>query len=306
MGCEPASVIEPGAARRCAFCGEDATTAVMCGGCNRRAFCSDACREDDAAHHNEFCSFRFGEEGLTWEVRDDRVYALKDLPRYTRILVEHLDRPQSLSRFLHIKHACIPNTEHLDEPEWNVRVAMATKNIKKGDEITISYVFINVPPSMKPFGMNRCILAFKFGIRCPTDCKCHDVKLFSEMAALEVLDSQHEDYFLTRRALVFAEKWVQAVEKSEHVALWYKIHVYLRAFKMCVGIARTPALAFLGKALKIAKQIRHPRSVQIKYLEDLFQNSHVMEATMNSAIMVHQSMLMMVEFCRMVTGRMSY
>lgn len=90
-------------ARICAYClqppKEDASL-FLCGGCQRRAYCSKGCAAQDwkksstGQGHKYWCNLSAGEEGLDWEVRHISslkgfgIVALRTLPPGFKVIVE--------------------------------------------------------------------------------------------------------------------------------------------------------------------------------------------------------------------------
>jgi hypothetical protein len=70
-------------------------------------------------------------------------------------------------RLSRVNHACVPNANHFDDPDFSVKVLFSEKDIKAGEEITISYATHRMTSLYKdPFDLQLRLLSW--GIICPT------------------------------------------------------------------------------------------------------------------------------------------
>lgn len=212
------------ASRRCAICLCQHAKISLCRGCHRRAYCSKACQSKDwtpgkgGQGHKLWCTLQCGEEGIDWEVREADgtkglgVFALKDIPRCTRIMVDGtrknddpafadllpiggtrkqkidrngfmrfmLDAPDKTTTVVYLRaarlnHSCSNNAFTEPEPtDYNGTTVVSQRDIRAGEEITISYRSSSEP--MKFFSCKEVATYLKdeHGISCPSDCICKD------------------------------------------------------------------------------------------------------------------------------------
>jgi hypothetical protein len=101
--CVPEKTIEKSEAlpkiRHCAFCLKESPGMKICGGCNKRAYCSMACQKKDwspsgqGQGHKNWCKVSCCEEDVDWKVQKVPgkglgLVALKDIPKLARVVVD--------------------------------------------------------------------------------------------------------------------------------------------------------------------------------------------------------------------------
>jgi SET domain/MYND finger len=95
--------------------------------------------------------------------------------------------PPGLSiRLSRANHSCLPNSHHIFVSGLEVKVLVSNTHIKKGEEITISYVDL-LDPTMYPLAPT--LLERNWGIKCPKDCVCHEESFHSYLSRMRRLDS---------------------------------------------------------------------------------------------------------------------
>lgn len=179
----PAALLAATTNRHCAYC-LSADAMSLCSGCHRRAYCSKECCAKDAVQgaggqvHSLWCSLPCGEEDIDWAVKPIAgkglgVVALRDMPRFTRIMVDGMRRddhpaivdlmPLGASRqakidlngftataggkqtqalYLRgarINHCCTPNAFSSPDQTKQCTSIIACADIQAGQEITIAY-----------------------------------------------------------------------------------------------------------------------------------------------------------------------
>ena len=133
----------------------------------------------------------------------------------------------------------------------NVKVVFAIRDIKKGEEITISYSYFNNFKKYRTPEEHWKKLKLSYGIVCPIDCICRDNKIRELVKRAVVLDEQIGKQ-ITQFDCVGAIKGVEEMLKLEELigSSWTEINSTLYdGFQACLMDKR-----YLKKASEFKKR----------------------------------------------------
>ena len=156
------------------------------------SLCKKVCQIHDwrlmnGGAHQYWGKMESGEEDIDWVFEGKKVMAKRDFPRGSRIMVERgtpmapivtvFNGPkQGKSKppvfcfdALRVGHSCSPNASFIYDNMSKVVIVLAERDIKAGEEVTMSYV-----PTYPPVDDVAKILQQDFGITCPEGCACRD------------------------------------------------------------------------------------------------------------------------------------
>jgi len=164
------------------------------------------------------------------------------------------------SRF---NHACDPNACHFFESTSGVKVFIAEREIKVGEEIVFSYSSVDDISETQPAFLDpafcRSILKTKWGITCPPDCICYDEKrrkLVQEARELDGLILKRASVADSKGALQAARQLIK-LEETLKLSIITRCRTYYDAFQVSppsLSILPSPGLPFLfTKSHKLQK-----------------------------------------------------
>jgi len=222
--------------RHCAYCLNSIEGAQIkkCAGCMRRTYCSRECQLADwtskGQTHKIWCKEQICEEDIDWEIRQtpDKglgVFALRDLPRHTKIMVDRAYRTVEDTPFVflnslvptngtlqekwdtnsfftpeggdnigirlaRVNHDCRNNATNKYVVDLNTFILIALRDIKKDEEISIQYYFYNDFSSSKEIRDARpSIIKPKWEVDCKDTCICRDNNIKERIEKAHQLDA---------------------------------------------------------------------------------------------------------------------
>ncbi|KAF2069194.1 hypothetical protein CYY_009484 [Polysphondylium violaceum] len=222
--------------RHCAYCLIEiqGDQIKKCAGCMRRAYCSRECQVTDwtskGQTHKLWCKEQICEEDIDWEIRQTPhkglgVFAKRDLPKHTRIMVDRGYRtiqetpfafidslvptngtlqekwdtnsfytPEGGDnlgiRLARVNHECRNNATNKFVPDLNTFILIAIRDIKQDEEINIQYYFYNDFSTSKEIRDARpSIIKPKWEVDCKPDCICLDQNIRDRIQKAHELDA---------------------------------------------------------------------------------------------------------------------
>lgn len=122
-------------------------------------------------------------------------------------------------RLVRANHACVPNACNYDEYS-GVKLLVARTAIRKGEEITISYVmWYNLLPECDTSELRKRLVSR--GINCGVDCKCYDQNVLSKLLEAQELyqDLKPKDFYVCGGTAVPCEKLERLRQLVEELEL---------------------------------------------------------------------------------------
>jgi hypothetical protein len=180
--------------------------------------------------HTIWCDINFGEEDLDWIVtnvsagKGSGVVAVKQFLRGSRIMVDPIltrsdaekhpgfeklepsnesnsqkfdlnciagSKTSLCLRIARVNHSCSPNAAYILDKKLKVGILFAERDIKAGEEITISYVsFKNFSQKLSAKKI-RMKLKKKWNIDCPADCDCRNAAKWDQFVKARDMDQRY-------------------------------------------------------------------------------------------------------------------
>lgn len=270
--------------------------------------------------HKNWCGIEYGEEDLDWVVQPVAgkglgLVAKRDLPRGFRILVDgaltsetqHVGLqdleprggslrekwklnaldcgdagPSSVVclRLSRANHACHNNADHWFDQTHAVKVLLATRDIKAGDEICINYAAFNDPATSLTAQAARTILSIKWGIVCGSDCYCRNAQVARRIAKMRELDREIASLITSNPvlALTKAKKLLSMLEEDQAPAMSLRRTLY-DAFQVAVLKRKTlpEARDFARRTSEVVAQSLHPNNADVAHYAQLHRqpSSHM-------------------------------
>ena len=159
-----------------------------------------------------------------------------------------------------VNHSCLPNAYQVDEPGYGVKMLIVRRSIKEGEEITIAYldhfdpVRFNDATTARGAGLGKLILSEKYGIKCSSDCACHEEVYLEEVQRAGELDAmilKQGSYGKVQDALRNVDSLLRLFDKPDSAtsAPTTRLRALYDGFQ--IGITKR---ATLKKAMKYAKE----------------------------------------------------
>ena len=181
-------------------------------------------------------------------------------------------------RLSRVNHGCDPNAAKVHDYEFGVNVVVALRRIRAGEEVLIAYLPADDPSEERGADEGRAILAGKWGVACPADCRCRDEALAERMEHARELDARI--FALGGRcdvagAVAAAEELLALYDAAGlsplHMA---RARTLFDAFQVSVmqRARAAQAAAFLRRALAVHEQVYHPTNRSVTEYRDLASN----------------------------------
>ncbi len=180
--------------------------------------------------HKIWCNVQCGEEDIDWKIEEIPgkglgIVSVTNYPRGSRILVDRMltraeaekdprisdlepsggttskkfdlncigrkQNPSVCLKIARVNHSCMPNAAYILDEKLKVGILFAEKDIKAGEEITISYISfknLSLKLSAEKF---RQELKKKWAIDCPADCDCRDTKKWQHFVKARSIDKRY-------------------------------------------------------------------------------------------------------------------
>eukprot|EP00842_Homolaphlyctis_polyrhiza_P005692 jgi/Hompol1/6123/HPOL_000716-RA len=177
-------------------------------------------------------------------------------------------------------HACNPNASHATDDDRKVEILFAERDIRAGEEITISYTLWNEIYCTDSAEEARKNLREKWGFECPQTCFCRkpeNIKTVMNGRALykKMADLLNES---TRNVISFTQNSAQllALEKLPDpiLTLVSKTVVLHNAFHITAGHSSTfvSAGVYLKQLYELKTMTHHPDSKEIADMERIISD----------------------------------
>ena len=181
--------------------------------------------------HTNWCKLNCGEEDIDWMVTTASaskglgVFAVDEILRGSRIMVDPMlarsdaeqhpgfeqlepstgsnyqkfdlncigskKSPSLCPRIARVNHSCSPNAAYILDKKLNVGILFAERDIKPGEEITVSYISFKNLSQKLPAEKIRQKLKKKWAIDCPTDCDCRNATNWDQFVKARVMDQRY-------------------------------------------------------------------------------------------------------------------
>ena len=179
------------------------------------------------------------------------------------------DGPVIGLRLSRINSSCDPNAIKVQDDDFGVNVVVALRDIRAGEEVLLSYLPVDDCSVERSADESRSLLAAKWGVQCPADCRCHNAALAGLMARARELDARI--FQLGGRCdvagAVGAAKDLLSIydEAGLRPLHMSRARTLFDAFQVCVmqKSRKDEAVRFLRGALEIHERIYHPNSSQV-------------------------------------------
>jgi len=177
-----------------------------------------------------------------------------------------------------VNHDCDPNAGHYEDETFDVKILFAERDIEPGEEITISYTFLQRrEPSMR-----RELLENTWGIVCDVDCFCRNPEILAMVEEYRGL-YWDIDFLLASRNVSDAMRNVRRrlqMLDAIHASLTDRLHAFNEGFQAGIMNRETleEAKNYARCAYKIKAAIIHPDSEELmemkRYADDPSSHSN--------------------------------
>ena len=137
-------------------------------------------------------------------------------------------------RMSRVNHACDPNASWYLDYETNATTLHAGKNIKAGEEITVSYTGFLDPTNVEEpsqFAVHVAKLQL-MGVTCPENCACKDPKHRSRLNRSKALEAELESIDASKDLQRFLKVGMRRVRLHSDSALETRLRVRVAFFEL--------------------------------------------------------------------------